>query len=186
MSGFFSRFAKGFITNLKTIIQAVIFSVVIWFFISIQIFPDISLHITDIPVKCEQTNFMKDDNLQIVSVDTVKTAIQIEGKRYSISQLTANDFTAEADLSSVYEAGSYTVPVHIAPVNEDIDCTITTGSISAKIEVVKIVTREIPVVPNTDSLKLAEGMQIEGDVTVSPSEIVITGEQSLVDSIARV
>ena len=84
MSSFFSRFAKRFVTDLKTIIQAIVFSVIIWFFISIQIFPDISLHITDIPVSCEQTSFMKDDNLQIVSVDTEKVAIQIEGKRYSI------------------------------------------------------------------------------------------------------
>ena len=186
MNSFFQRFAKGLVTNLKTIIQAIVFSIIIWFFISIQIFPDISMHITDIPVKCEQTNFMKEDNLQIVSVDTEKTAIQIEGKRYSISQLTADDFVAVADLSSVYEAGSYTVPVHISAVNEDTDCTITTGSVSAKIEVVKIVTREIPVYPNTQALQLTEGMQIEGDVTVTPSEIVITGEESLVDSIARV
>ena len=186
MNSFFQRFAKGLVTNLKTIIQAIVFSIIIWFFISIQIFPDISMHITDIPVKCEPTNFMKDDNLQIVSVDMEKTAIQIEGKRYSISQLTADDFIAEADLSSVYEAGSYTVPVHINPVNEDIECTITTGSVSAKIEVVKIITREMTVYPNTQALQLADGMQIEGDVTVTPSEIVITGEESLVESIARV
>lgn len=186
MNNFFRRFAKGFVSNLKTIIQAIVFSVIIWFFISIQIFPDISLHITDIPVICEQTNFMKDDNLQIVSVDTENVDIQIAGKRYSISQLTGEDFTAEADLSSVYEAGSYTVPVHVYPVKDDIECEITTSSLSAKIEVVKIITREIGVVPNTDSLELAEGMQIEGDVTVSPAEIVVTGEESLVNSIAVV
>lgn len=186
MSSFFSRFAKRFVTDLKTIIQAIVFSVIIWFFISIQIFPDISLHITDIPVSCEQTSFMKDDNLQIVSVDTEKVAIQIEGKRYSISQLTGDDFIAEADLSSVYEAGTFTVPVRVSPVDDSIECEISTTSLSAKVEVVKIITREIDVVPNTDSLTLADGMQIEGDVTVSPSEIVITGEESLVNSIARV
>ena len=41
MSNVFHRFARGFLTNLKTIIQAIVFSIVIWVFISIQIFPDV-------------------------------------------------------------------------------------------------------------------------------------------------
>ncbi|MBQ9482603.1 MAG: hypothetical protein IJU82_00290 [Ruminiclostridium sp.] len=186
MSNVFHRFARGFLTNLKTIIQAIVFSIVIWVFISIQIFPDVSLHITNIPVSCQPTNFMIDENLRINSVDTQSVTIQINGKRYSISQLTANDFSAVCDLSKVYEAGTYDVPINIVPTGDNSDVSITSKDLTAKISVVKIVTREVKVVPNTDSLVIADGMQIEGDVTVSPTFMTVTGEESLVNSIDHV
>ena len=186
MSNVWSRFAKGFMGNLKTIIQALVFSVIIWFFISIQIFPDISMHISGIPVSCEPTMFMNDEDLRISSVDTKEITIQVKGKRYSISQLEADNFTAACDLSEVYTAGEYSVPITITQVEQNVDCEISTVNTTAKVKVVKIVTREIDVIPNTDSLTLAEGMQIEGDVTVVPSTIIVTGEESLVKSIGHV
>ncbi|MBP5606360.1 MAG: hypothetical protein J6X60_12610 [Ruminiclostridium sp.] len=185
MSSFIHRFFKAFVTNLKTIIQAIIISVIIWFFISIQIFPDISLHISDVPVSCTPTTFMTDENLKISSIDTDKITIQIKGKRYSISELTSRDFTAACDLSGVYEAGEYNVPITISSVNESVDCDISSNSFTAKIKVVKIVTREISVIPNTNSLEIEDGMQIEGDVTVKPETVMITGEESLVSSVGH-
>ncbi|MBR5089406.1 MAG: hypothetical protein IK093_08255, partial [Ruminiclostridium sp.] len=123
MSSVFQRFARSFVTNLKTIIQAVIFSVIIWVFISVQIFPDITMHISDIKVLCEPTSFMSDENLRISSVDTKELTVQISGKRYSISQLTADDFTAKCDLSGIYEAGRHTVPIYVEA-NENVNCDI--------------------------------------------------------------
>ena len=180
------RFARGFVRNIKTIIQALVFSVIIWIFISIQIFPDISLHITNIPVSCEPTNFMNEEDLRISSVDTQNVTIQINGKRYSISQLTADDFAAACDLSKVYEAGVYDVPIDVYSLNDSIDVDISTRNLTAKVSVIKIVTREIEVVPNTDSLAIADGMQIEGEVTVTPEYMTVTGEESLVNSIDHV
>ncbi|MBP3855556.1 MAG: hypothetical protein IK990_08110 [Ruminiclostridium sp.] len=185
MNGVFQRISKGFVTNLKTIIQAVVFSVIIWFFISIQIFPDISIHVTDIPVEYTPTSFMQEENLQISAVDTDNVTVQIRGKRYSISQLRAEDFTAVCDLSGIYEAGKHTVPINVNAIN-DVECDITTNALTADITVIKIVTREFDVTPNTDSLNIAEGMQIEGEVAVTPEKITVTGEQSLVNSIGHV
>ena len=186
MSNVFHRFAKGFLNNLKTIIQAIVFSVIIWVFISIQIFPDVSLHITDIQVSCQPTNFMIEENLRINSVDTQSVTIQINGKRYSISQLSASDFSAVCDLSKVYEAGTFDVPINVVPTTDSVDVNITSKDLTAKVNVVKIITRDVKVVPNTDALLIADGMQIEGDVTVNPAFMTVTGEESLVNSIDHV
>lgn len=183
MKNVFKRFANGFVTNLKTIIQALIFSVVIWVFISIQIFPDISMHIQDIPVACEPTSFMEDENLRITSLDTSKVTIRIEGKRYMMSDLTADDFTAACDLSEVYSSGTHTVPINVTLNNTDAQCDIATNNLTATINVVKIVTREVKVIPNTNSLTIADEMQIEGEVTVTPDTVEITGEETLVNSV---
>lgn len=186
MSNMFKRVTSGFVNNLKTIIQALIFSVIIWVFISIQIFPDVSMHIQDIAVSCEPTNHMTDENLQIVSCSVDKVTVQIEGKRYSISNLTADDFYAYCDLSEVYSSGEFTVPITIKPVERETDVTVTTNSLTATVRVIKIVTREVKVYPNTNSLHLADGMQIEGDVTVTPSAVEITGEESIVNSVDHI
>ena len=186
MNMFFKKVAKGLLQNIKTVIQAIIFSVIIWLFISIQIFPDVSLHISGIKVSCAPTAFMNTENLKIVSVDTGEITVQVRGKRYSISSLTADDFEAYCDLSSVYESGEHVVDVVVKSKDETKECDIVSGVHSAKIKVVKIISREIEVIPNISDIELVEDMQIEGDVSAFPSSVVITGEEKLVNSIGRV
>lgn len=187
MNNVFRHVASGFLKNLSTIIQALIFSVFIWFFISIQIFPDVTMRITDIAVKYEPTSFMNEEDLHITDIDTKDVTIQIEGKRYSIGELKSEDFTATCDLSGIYESGEHTVPINIAPADKDsnADFRILTDTLFAKVTVVKNVTREIEVIPNTSSLTIAEGMQIEGEVTVEPSTVLVMGEERLVNSIGQ-
>ncbi len=182
MNNFFNRFKRGFVRNLKTIIQAVVFSIFIWFFISIQIFPDVSMHIENVPVSCSPTSFMEEEKLIITSVDTEKVTIQVEGKRYSMSELNGENFSGVCDMSKVYEAGEHTVPIEIKALT-DIDCKIRSTSLTAKVTVEKIITRDIKVIPDTRNITIANEMQIEGDVTVSPETITVTGEEKLVSAI---
>lgn len=186
MSAFFKRVATGLLKNIKSVIQALIFSVIIWIFISMQIFPDVSLHISGIKVSCAPTAFMNTENLKIVSVDLGEITVQVRGKRYSISNLTADDFEAYCDLSSVYESGEHVVDVIVKSKDETKECDIVSGVHTAKVKVVKIISRELEVLPNVSDLKLVEDMQIEGEAIVTPSHVVITGEEKLVNSIGRV
>lgn len=186
MNNFFKRFAAKFLTNIKTIIQAAVASVIIWFFISIQVFPNITQHISDIKVDCFPTQHMVNENLQITSVDTDSITVQIQGKRYSISQLSGEDFTAVCDLSGIYESGEYTVDIIVEPADSSVECEIVSDKLTAKVNVIKIISREVSVVPSADGVKIAEGMQIEGALTVSPSTVVVTGEEKLVNSIGKI
>ncbi len=186
MSNVFKKFAKGFTNNLKTIIQALIFSVVIWLFISIQIFPDITMHIVDIPVGYELPSLMVDESLYVEKIDTSNVAVRIEGKRYDISDITNDDFTATCDLSGIYESGEHQVPIIVTLNDQSKKCTILTTDLKATVKVVKVITRVIDVVPNTSEIEIADGMQIEGEITVEPSLITIYGEESLVNAVESV
>lgn len=186
MNVFFNRFASKFLSNLKTILQAAISSVIIWFFISIQVFPDITQHISGIKVDCEPTQRMTDENLQITSVSVDEVTIQIEGKRYSITELTGEDFTASCDLSDIDEAGEHTVSINVNAVDSSLECEVLTDNLTAKVNVVKIISREIEVVPNTNVIQVADEMQIEGDISVSPATVIVTGEERIVNSIGKI
>lgn len=186
MSNFFKRFAGKFLSNIKTIIQAVLFSVIIWFFISVQVFPNITLHISNVMVECTPTQHMLNENLRITSVDVVDVTVQIQGKRYSISNLESEDFTAHCDLSGIYEAGNHTVNIIVEPVDASTECEIITDNLTAEVSVAKIISREIEVVPSSSGLIISEGMQIEGELSVSPSTVIVTGEEKLVNSIGKI
>ena len=147
-----------FCKNIKTIIQAAVFSVIIWFVISIQIFPNIALHVSGIELVYEPTSLMKEENLQITSVDTETVTIQIQGKRYTISELTEEDFVARLDLSGIYDSGEYVVNVIVTPADAGTDCEIITRALTAKIKVVKIVSKEIEVVPDISSVRIDQGI----------------------------
>lgn len=185
MSGLFSNFRKNLIQNLGTIIKATVFSIFIWFFISIQIFPDITLHVEDIDVICEPTVFMAEENLRIISVDTKKVTVQIEGKRYDISDIKPENFTAVCDLSSVHESGEYNVDVVVTPA-PDIKCRVLSVKTTAKVKVIKMISKDFAVVPNTSNLSISDQMQIEGEVLITPPVVTITGEEKLINSIGKV
>lgn len=186
MNNFFHKFSSGFLGNLKTIIQSVVFSIIIWFVISIQIFPNITLHISDVKLSCEPTQYMQNENLHISSIDTESVTIQVQGKRYSIAGLAGEDFKASCDLSGIYDSGEYTVNVNVETVDKAVECEILSGNITAKVLVEKTISREFDVSVSANRLSISDGMQIEGEITVSPSTIIVTGEERLVNSIGKV
>lgn len=186
MNTFIKRFTSKLLTNLKTIIQAVIASVIIWFFISIQIFPNITQHVSGVQVDCAPTQHMINENLQITSVDVSEVTIKIQGKRYSISDLDGEDFKAHCNLASIYEAGKHEVDIVVEPVDSSTECEILADNLTATVTVSKIVSREVEVVAYTEGIKIADEMQIEGEIEVFPSTIIVTGEERLVDSIGHI
>lgn len=186
MNIFLKRFTSKLLTNLKTIIQAVVASVIIWFFISIQIFPNITQHVSGVQVDCAPTQHMINENLQITSVDVSEVTIKIQGKRYSISDLDGEDFKAHCNLASIYEAGKHEVDIVVEPVDSSTECDILADNLTATVTVSKIVSREVEVLPYTDGIKIADEMQIEGEIEVFPATIIVTGEERLVDSIGHI
>lgn len=186
MNNFIKRFASKFLTDLKTIIQAVIFSVIIWFFISVQVFPNITLHIANVKVSCTPTQHMINENLQITAVDVIDVNVEIQGKRYSISELEGEDFKATCDLTDIREAGRHTVNIIVEAVDSSTECEINDENLTATVDVAKIVSREIEVIPSSAGLNISEGMQIEGELSVTPSTVIVTGEEKLVNSIGKI
>jgi len=186
MNRLMKRFTSKLLSNLKTIIQAVICSVIIWFFISIQIFPNITLHVSEVKVDCQPTQHMQKENLHITSVDVDDVTVKIQGKRYSISELKGEDFNAYCDLSDIYEAGEHTVDIIVEPLDKSVECEIISETQTAKVNVIKIISREMDVIPSSDGVTIAEGMQIEGELTVSPETVIVTGEEKLVNSIGKI
>lgn len=174
-----------FKNNLKTLIMSVIFAIIIWFAVSIQVFPNVHDHIDGITITAEPTSYMQRENLQITDFQQDIT-IQILGKRYVIGTLTAEDFTASLDLSEITSPGTHTVDVNVNMVQPNSDYQIISNNLTASVEVERIISKEIALDVNTNSINVADGLQIQtDDISLSTSNVLISGEQSLVNSVAR-
>ena len=174
-----------FKNNLKTLIMAVIFAVIIWFAVSIQVFPDEYDHVDGIAVTAEPTSYMQQENLRIIDFQQ-DISIQIMGKRYVIGTLTPEDFSASLDLSEITSPGKHIVNVNVNMLKPNDDYRIMTTNLTASIEVERIISKEINIEVNTNSLNVGNELQIQtDDIVLSSSTVVISGEQSLVNSVAR-
>ena len=74
-----------------------------------QIFPDVTTHVSDIPVEVKATEYMTENALSVTNSYVDKITVQVTGKRYEVGNLTASDFTASADLSAITAPGEYKV-----------------------------------------------------------------------------
>ena len=127
---------------------------------------------------------MTQNNLQITSEITDKVNIEIEGKRYDISDLDPEDFSAEVDLSSARSAGTYTLPLKVTPkTNRELTITsISPEQISVTLD--EIISKEFPV-QGTADVSLPNEYYL-GEITASPATVTLTGSSSLIGRVSRV
>lgn len=185
MKAFLKKISLFLLKNLKMLIVSVALSIIIWFAVSIQIFPNIYDHIDDIPVTAEPTAYMQNENLYITDY-TKSVSIQIQGKRYDIGTLTADDFIASLDLSSITTPGEHIVNVELKRVETSNECEIITSGLTASVTVERRISKEIALEVNTSGITIGDELQIqEDDIVFSSQTITVSGEESLVNSVAR-
>lgn len=190
MKNFFTGLLHNFIKEFKNILFALLLAIIIWFAISMQIYPDIVTHINDIPVSAEPTVYMKNNNLTISDDFEHNVSVQISGKRYDIGNLNSDDFTASLDLSAVTGPGEYTVGVNVSTVESGIECDIDDSALTVRIKVEKIISRTYSVsdgtlVATADDIVPTDSMKIDS-ITAEPSVITLTGKSDELDAIKKV
>lgn len=189
MGKFLKRTLNTFIKELKNIIIALLVAIVAWFAISIQIFPDISSHVSDIRVTASPTEYMTEHNLSIAEGYEGVVSARISGKRYDIGNLSADDFIATLDLSGVTDVGEYNVGVTITP-KSNVNCKVLSDGTTVKIKVEKIISKTFSItdgsmIVTADDVIAAENMKIDS-ITVNPATITLTGDATDIEAIKKV
>jgi len=171
--------------NIRSIITAVIAATVIWLAISLQIFPDVSATVSDVPVQITPTAFMLENDLHLVQNGGITVNVQVRGKRYDVERLSGEDFEAVLDLSGVNTDGEQEVGIDIFS-NSRIDFDISVPYQTIKIKVERVASKTLEIEAKATTIRFVEGMQIdEANLSVNPPTITIRGEKSLIDSISR-
>lgn len=184
MKTIFLNFLNGIKKNYKTVILSFIIACTLWVVISVLTFDTISNRISGIDILTQPTNYMTQNNLRITSEIKDKVTVQIEGKRYDISDLDAEDFTAEVDLSSVRTAGTYNLPIKVtSKANRTLSITSTQPE-QLSVTLDEIISKEFPV-QGTADISLPADYYLD-KITASPANITLTGSASVIGKVTRV
>lgn len=171
--------------NIKGLLLSFAIAICAWFFVSMQIFPTIEETIKNIGIEIQPTEYMQQNNLEIISKPSEVADIRIEGKRYDITGLSGEDFYAVPDLSSIKSAGTFTVPLNVSPKNNTECVIIEKNPLTITIKVDEIVTREFELVATAPAISLPEGYYVD-EMIANPATISITGSASMLDKISYI
>ncbi len=181
-------FRDLFNNNTFVLIFSIVIAIGVWFSVYVDQRPNSNTFITDVPITINYENSMaKDLGLEIIGDSQFVTDIQVNGKKYKITRLEADDFTAQVSLANVTEPGEYTLPVQVIRKVSDPEYSViswTTTEVKLKFD--KVVTKEFPIEVVAPGLTAADGYIMEkaySDIealTVKGPEAVVNTIQSCV------
>ena len=151
--------SKLFYDNRFVLVFSIVVSVVFWLVVAIQFSPVVTYTIEDVPVRIYLSNNTVSRNLEPLDNidyavdsegyyvrDDLLVDITVEGQRYIVSGLEADEFSVIATTSDVNSAGTYSLMLTYEPVDEMPDYTITGVSQDyVNVYFDELVTRSLPV-----------------------------------------
>ncbi|MGN0614261.1 MAG: YbbR-like domain-containing protein [Porcipelethomonas sp.] len=176
-------------TNLAMVIYSVLAAIVLWFFISITIYPTTPKTIANIPIEIDITGTSAEENgLSVISYNAKTVNVTIKGNRSSIGSLSQDDIIASAVVENVNSAGEKDLKINVTGKQSDVKFEVTNISpASVKVMFDKIDTKEYEMSVEAPKLKAADGLYMDSsDFKCSPKTIEISGPSKQLESIDKV
>lgn len=172
---------KDFAIKILSLISAII----IWFIISVSVYPTIDRVIYNVPVKIEMSGtYAEAHNFEVVSQSDVSVTVYITGDRGDIGDLTAEELTVVASAENVLTATEYNLPLEVVcSSNRKFNVTkISPEYVSVDFD--EISSKEVPITPDMSEIHIANGFISDvDDVVIVPNTVEITGPKDIIDTV---
>ena len=181
------KFSNSLSNQLSTVISSILIAIFLWFIISITQYEIMTKNIDNIPVSLELSEDFKDSSgLSLISCDTQKVNVKIEGNRTEIGGLKGDDLIAELVTDNISSSGTKTVSIKIeSKKGREFEVKSVSPS-TATIVLDKIETREFPISPEIPNISFADGKTFNlDDLSCDPAVINITGPSEQLNKIAK-
>lgn len=172
------------------IVFSAVLAVVVWFVLVLTAFPEISVVIKDVPVDYSLDGSYADvAGLSIVSRDNATVNVKLSGLRYVIGDYTADDLRVTLNLDAVRASGSYELALNVSGVDGDEFSVDEIGPETVHVEFDYLISKTFSVNDGTltadlSNIKADLGYILDTDaVTITPSEITISGPKDYVDQV---
>ncbi|MCI7805316.1 MAG: CdaR family protein [Oscillospiraceae bacterium] len=179
---------NSFNNNTAMIIYSIIIAILMWFVISITIYPTTPKTLSNIPLEIDITGTSAEENdLSVISASAKNVTVTIKGERSRIGSLTADDLVAKAVIENVNSAGEKSLNINVTGKDSDVKFEVTDIKPS-KVDVMfdRIDTREYDLTVNAPNITAADGLYMDkSEFKVTPSVIEITGPSKQLDSIDK-
>ncbi len=178
-------FRKLFYNDRILMIISVILGIIVWAFVVNVVETDKKQKIPDIPVAFDTTSLEK-LGLSVISVDNKTVEIEVVGSRFTVSQLTPDDFITSVSLFGVDSPGTYDLEVQVSKKYQNTDYNINqpTSPIMVSVRFDKYVSKKLPLSIDLSSITVPGGYIMEKHY-ITPSEITISGPETDVARVSK-
>lgn len=174
-----------FSNRMATMIFSVVIAVILWFVISITVYPTTPVTVNNVILKVDLTGTAAAaDGYSVISCDVEQVSVRIEGNRSQVGTLTSETLTAYAEIPNITTAGTKNMKIAVKSIDgtEFTVKSITPSSVNVKVDKIKTVT--LDVLPDLTNVESMEGSIInEEAVAVTPATVDVTGPAQLVGQI---
>lgn len=181
------RLAEGAKNNLSLAVYSVIIACIVWFAISMALYPSVTKQIRDVQLSTDISGSTASENgLSIISCNLEHVNITVKGSRTQASKMSPDSFTAYVDTAGISTPGRKTLSVKVR-CNDDIPFEVE--SISPQTVTVmldKYETIEMPVEPKYPNISVINGKVIyQAEQKCKPDTVKITGPSEQLSNISK-
>lgn len=162
-------------------IVCLLLALIIWLYVMEVENPDWEEEYTGIPVELANTDEIEiDHDLTIYGGYSATVEITLRGRRNQLSNITADDIKATADVSEISEPGEYTLPISVSVPN---DSELVESSVeSVTVLVDKRERKTVNIIPKYSGLIIEDGY-IQGEPVLSSPTVTVTGPSRYLSNI---
>lgn len=170
--------------NWFLLLISLLISIVIWIYVSYVVNPGYVKEIKDIPIVFNNlSSDFESGKLKIIEANCQSISVQVKGDRNIIASVKKDDIIASVDMISVTKSGSYSLQI-LVNFGDDGISVLQKNPQRCEIVVDDVVVEEREIgVKITGNLQ--EGFYINGEPSVNPAKVKITGPKSYVSRISR-
>lgn len=176
--------------NIPLAVLSAVLALVLWIILSMTAFPEMSVFLYDVPIDFSlDGSYAQMAGLSVIQKDLEQVNLTFTGRRDTVSGYTNDDIHIRLNLDAVRSSGAYTVPLIVESKHGDILDNVSVVPDSAHISFDKLSTKTLSVADGTliadvDNISAETGYLIDpSEVTITPSEITISGPQDYIDQV---
>ena len=167
-------------------IFSAILAIVIWFAVSVTMYPTIETVIYNVPVEVLlDGSYAQSNQLNVISVSHQTVNVTVSGKRSQVGDLKAEELKAAVDVSTVMLPRKYSLGMTIESESAKEFEVISISPSTVNVTFDKIISKEFEVTPQLENVSIAQGY-MRGDPIITPNTVTVSGPQDIINSITSV
>lgn len=153
---------------------SLIISLFIWGYVTNMYNPFQTKTISNVPITVNNLDVLSSQNLALDSSSTSSVNVVIEGRYSDIQNISAKDVSVTADLNDLaLKEGTNNIVLNITSLNDKITIVEKKTSLQAKVELVKLLQKEIPVMVVLSGE--LEKNYVSGEPVLSKDKVICSG-----------
>lgn len=157
-------------------------SIFIWGYVTNMHDPIQSKVLNNVPIIIVNPEVLESQNLAIDTSSNTSVTVVVEGRYSEIQNITTKDVTVKMDLTDLaLKEGSNNIPVEVSSLNKNIKIVQEKTSLQAKIDIVKLLQKEIPVLVNATG-DLPDNY-VSGEPILTKDKVICSGTKETLNDI---